>query len=598
MPTEKSHLIGGVSRSSTSVEAPEPEVLMQHYGTRVGEGPKEEEDRSERQRIERESTKEAIIGFLSNSFINTVTWGIWNTLDLVVLLAMAAYLPNGDAFAGVATAMTVTSLTALSVSNGMSSALETLISNAYGANKYSTAISKYLIAGTVVNVGLFAPMAILFLAVPQSWLEMVFPRSNAEMLGAMVLWLRLSPLLILPQLFSFNLQKFAIFQRKPQLVTYSASVSLLVLPILLVIAAGQGTVIAFAAAITIDKYVLFAVLAASILMDKTLRRNLWGLGNTDDRCSDDENEVREIKVDHLPSDPNAIPMEAHTNWSGFVWEYLRVGSPSAVAYCIDVWTFEFMIIIAARCGPSEAAAWVIMQQMTYPLFSAANGLSSAAAADAGHAYGAGCRPAVVLKRVRIVTASALAVGLASGIVTLLFGPKIFPMLIRYSHESKEAIGTHHTASNGDLLFSTEYAISFGLDAMLLYALHIVVDVPFFALQGAYRGVNKQTVAAELVFVALWCVALPIAVFWPSLARWGAMGEGCVRGIAAALFVGAGIGAVLLYLYLERNLQKKIADKYLRCDEMSPIETNSAGSSISFAPPAVDRVSDAAILTRM
>ena len=669
---------------------------------------------SQRRRIEAQSAAAATCDFVASSGLNGLTYGIWGLLDMLMMVTMAARLPTGDAFAGAATAITLTAMAALSVASGMSSALETLIAAAFGADEFSVHISRFLYAATAVNIGLlYLPIAVACVAVPAPWLRALLPGASDLMLEALVLWLRWAPLPMLPQVFSMGLQKFAICQRRPAVVTRSAAVSLVCLPLLLWLAArgggdegltrksseegargmfdgfgGGGSLLAFVAAITADKTIMLLVLVGSILRDDVLRRNVWGHGsggvhvhthvhtssynkethssnghNTLNLNNQRQNHHQEREEEELGERSALIsgnrsasrphqqprPRREAAGWMGggdegdhdatadntteegmlidealgriahggplhtasaseaivlandddekeneveegssplkmsqsgssplrpfgfYLVSYLRVGYPSAIAFCIDTWTFELMTILSARCGPTQAAAWVLMQQLTSPIFALAAGLSSAAAADVGQALGAGCAPSTVTRRVRIAVYSSFAIGAATLVAVILFGAPLFSALVAMAEGSRPTTtgGSPSSAST----YSSTLAAAIGVEAMPLFAVHLATDVPFFALQGVYRGLGRQGLQAKLVFVSLWVIAVPLAALWPRLysallAQLGGgesastdgnnhlfgigMGGGCVQGIVVGLVAGTTIGSLLLYRCLDAS----------------------------------------------
>lgn len=331
------------------------------------------------------------------------------------------------------------------------------------------------------------------------------------------------------------LQKFAVCQRRPEIVTRSASVSIVLLPILLYLAARHGTAVGFALAIAFDKCVLLVAMLVSIMWDSHLRGNFYVHSHYSLDVFESESEA---------VDEETVKAAKIMPFSSYVREYLRIGSPSAVAFCIDTWTFEFLTLMSARCGPTEAAAWVLMQQLTHPIFATANGLASAAATDVGNAFGAGCRPHVVFSKVRIAAGTAVVVGLCSGALLYNLGPKVFPLMISKSHEGGEKIRVHKHQQQ----FSADDAIAIGTYNMPVFALQVCFDIPFYTLQGVYRGLGQQNLSAKIVFVAMWCIAIPISIFFP--VGWG----GCVRGIVTALFFGSSSGALLLYRYVAAHLE--------------------------------------------
>ena len=626
---------------------------------------------------------------------------------MLLMVTMAARLPTGDAFAGAATAITLTAMAALSVASGMSSALETLIAAAFGADEFSVHISRFLYAATAVNIGLlYLPIAVACVA---PWLRALLPGASDPMLEALVLWLRWAPLPMLPQVFSMGLQKFAICQRRPAVVTRSAAVSLVCLPLLLWLAArgggdegltrksseegargmfdgfgGGGSLLAFLAAITADKTIMLLALVGSILRDDVLRRNVWGHGGggvhvhaslphtglhsgnghntpnnqrqhhyrereeeelgersalisgnrsarrphqqprprreaeacgrmgvggegdhdaTADNTTEEGMLIEEAlgrlahgRPLHTASEATVLVHEDANDGDGneeegeeglrmsrsgssrlrpfgfYVVSYLRVGYPSAIAFCIDTWTFELMTILSARCGPTQAAAWVLMQQLTSPIFALAAGLSSAAAADVGQALGAGCAPSTVTRRVRIVVYSSVAIGAATLVAVLLFGAPLFSALVAMAEGSRPTTTAGGSPSSAST-YSSTMAAAIGVEAMPLFAVHLATDVPFFALQGVYRGLGRQGLQAKLVFVSLWVIAVPLAALWPRLfsallAQLGGgesastdgknhlfglgMGGGCVQGIVVGLVAGTAIGSLLLYRCLDAS----------------------------------------------
>eukprot|EP00758_Cryptobia_borreli_P008155 Tbor_TRINITY_DN5366_c1_g1::TRINITY_DN5366_c1_g1_i1::g.3800::m.3800 len=164
---------------------------------------------------------------LSMLLRNALTYTAWTLVDFFVVLTLSHCLPSSDAFGGVATAMTITSLTSTSLTLGLSSALDTLLSVQFGKDPRSTVIAEYFRVSVLCNLITFFPMGVFYVFCPMSIIVWMFPAGNEEMHVAIKTWLLWCPFMISPILISSALEKFVICQHKPIFATRSATVTVI-----------------------------------------------------------------------------------------------------------------------------------------------------------------------------------------------------------------------------------------------------------------------------------------------------------------------------------------------------------------------------------
>ena len=160
-------------------------------------------------------------------------FAIWMILDLMEMLFLSYGLGSEDAFAGVATAITITTLTSTSISMGFSSALDSMLSEESGKSELNTKTGRLLTISVLVNLAAFLPFYIVYVSFPVEFVQEVFPRASDEMYECLLTWLGYSGVLILPQLAICSLQKYCICQRRAEITSKVAGIAIVTLPLFL-----------------------------------------------------------------------------------------------------------------------------------------------------------------------------------------------------------------------------------------------------------------------------------------------------------------------------------------------------------------------------
>lgn len=191
----------------------------------------------------------------------------------------------------------------------------------------------------------------------------------------------------------------------------------------------------------------------------------------------------------------------HCKWRNAEWparnlldgarmkEYFEVAIPSMLAVCAEWWTFEYLTVVAANVSDLAAGEITIIQNLMSILWAFPWGASVATNVLVGNNLGAN-RPMLARRAVRV----GFLIGFASLFITissmLKFSPKIFGLY------------TSDTTVIADLVACAPIlAVSHFLDA---------VQVVY---QGVYRGVGKQKRLMVVVLASQWLVGCPASTLF-------------------------------------------------------------------------------------
>ncbi|KAF5804738.1 putative multi antimicrobial extrusion protein [Helianthus annuus] len=229
-------------------------------------------------------------------------------------------------------------------------------------------------------------------------------------------------------------------------------------------------------------------------------------------------------------------------WTGFSKEafynipaFLKLAVPSAVMVCLEIWSFEMMVLLSGLLpNPQlETSVLSISLNTCSMIYMIPLGLSGATSVRVSNELGAG-RAHAALLAIRVSIFSVVTEGILGALI-LILGRKLWGYC--YSNE--------------------EEVVSYIAQMMLLLAASHVVDGIQSVLSGAVRGSGRQKIGAVLNLGAYYLIGIPLAVLFAFVLHFG--GKGLWFGIIAALLAQA-LFLLILTLCTNWEMEAKKANQ--------------------------------------
>ncbi|CAO2837145.1 unnamed protein product [Amaranthus hypochondriacus] len=224
-------------------------------------------------------------------------------------------------------------------------------------------------------------------------------------------------------------------------------------------------------------------------------------------------------------------------WTGFskqafngIAEFLRLAIPSALMLCLEVWTFEMMVLLSGFLpNPKlETSVLSISLNTCSAIYMLPLGLSGAISTRVSNELGAG-RPHLARISVRVSTLMVMVEGVFVACLLVL---------------GRNAWG---------YCYSTEdEVVKYVAQMMLFLAFSHIVDGIQSVLSGTARGCGWQKIAALINLGAYYIVGVPSAILLAFVFNFG--GKGLWTGIIMALLVQS---FLLLLITLHTNWDKEV-----------------------------------------
>lgn len=203
------------------------------------------------------------------------------------------------------------------------------------------------------------------------------------------------------------------------------------------------------------------------------------------------------------------PSKEAYNIRGMI-QFLKIGIPCLVAMCAEWWAFEVLDVVAASISLQTVAIVNLVITIGAMYFSIGLAISVACSVLVGNALGEN-RP--VLARQYAWTGIALCQCMNVFNATFL-------VLIKHS------IARIFTQD-------AEMEETF-CNMILIIAVYICGDSTQFCLQSIYKGVGEQSDAAKIVLLSLWAIGLPMTIMLGKWREWG--GPGVMMGLLSGFTV--------------------------------------------------------------
>jgi MATE family multidrug resistance protein len=400
---------------------------------------------------ERQEMRGVIIELWKVAIPGAIASFFWNSTNFAVTMIVGQRL-GAEKLEALTSGTTVYNVCAVSIGIGLISALDTLASQAFGRDPKTKELGE-LMQRSLIIVGLFAIPVFIFFHFSEQILAMVFSKTLAAGAGT---YLANAHVLFFLHLFSFTLFSVLSACRLTQLPLYSAMAGFVVTLLL-----------SFQYLDSIESAVW--ILTASVATN-TAVLTYFVLSRP---------ELEGVRRAKWPLAPEALRMTK-------MREYLKIGFPSMVGVCSEWWAVEVLFLISARINDTAVGVLAVVVSLMQLGFLLPGGISRGGTVTVGNALGA--------NKPRLAKMSALA-----AMLTVLGNQILFVFLIFFFHNTMFSWWT-----------SDPTIISITAALVPLIMLSMFCDGIQFSLQGIYRGVGFQEMAAKRVLFSLWAIGVTLS----------------------------------------------------------------------------------------
>ncbi|TPP47572.1 MatE family protein [Leishmania donovani] len=334
---------------------------------------------------------------------------------------------------------------------GLTFALDTLCSHEYGRNPLSPEMGLVLQRGALINLIILIPLCVCIYTL-DSILVPLYGKVLAEEAEEFLLY---SPLYLIPMVLFISMNKFLNNQMQPHIPMIALTAGVILTPFLQLKLTPMGvryTMLGMA----ITAWFQLAIVTVITVFKRETRITLgkWRIAEALD-------------------------------WTD-VKEYMKLAVPSAIFVAAEASSFDVTVLMCARFGEVDGAAWSGIMNCLFIFASFPGGLSASACANIGRCIGA-YEPASAKRFVRVSILITFVVGLVDSALLVAF----FDRLMSF--------------------FGTE-GTTLELAREVLYLLPIlhVCDAVQFTFQGIFSGMGKNYIGALILLTSLWGVGVPLA----------------------------------------------------------------------------------------
>eukprot|EP00347_Sterkiella_histriomuscorum_P009123 403342431 len=171
-----------------------------------------------------------------------------------------------------------------------------------------------------------------------------------------------------------------------------------------------------------------------------------------------------------------------------ILDYVQIGIPSMLMWCLKSWCFQIQILISSFVGPDIAAAQIIIHSVLRSYYTSTLALQQTSACLIGQSLGAQNLP-----KVKVIKSNLMRIGFLLGFCQMIsiyfFGEHIFKFF-----------------SNADSVLQTIESVK------LLVSLNIFFDCCQGWIQGIIRGFGAQDQTLKLLILVFYGFCLPSQIF--------------------------------------------------------------------------------------
>lgn len=436
-----------------------------------------------------QSTRDMLWELMSILIPADVSSFLWMSSQSVTMMFVGSRL-GSDALAQYSVGIMVFNIFGISILTGIGSAMDTVVSQAYGRDPLSPEIGEALQRALCLCSALLIPCTLFFEFVLVPLQTVVFGTVVGSGSAKFLTW---SPVYLIFILVGSSIRRMMLATRAADLVAYANAAAFIASPIAnyLFIDLGVG----LGAALSLASIAFFNALAYVLLC----------FFHPKMRC---------VRMAVWPLSPNAL------QWIE-VKSFMALGIPSMIAMCAEWWAFDMQQVFTTFVDADAVAAFGICMTVLVALFSIALGISISCTTLVGNALGANC-PIRARQYVQFLM-------LAGVLLSSVAGSALY--IARYPFTK--------------LFTSNENVIAIVVDTFPILVLCHIGDTVQFSLQGFFRAVGKPGVTATVVLITLWLVGLPVAGVLCLAAKLG------TKGVFLGLLSGFLFEIPLLAFFMSR-----------------------------------------------
>merc|ERR1712137_75386 len=196
-----------------------------------------------------------------------------------------------------------------------------------------------------------------------------------------------------------------------------------------------------------------------------------------------------------------------STWTPWSWAairglgvWLRIAVPGAMMLCAELWGFEINIFLAGVIGTAELAAMTLALNVQTTFYTIPLSISISATTKVGNAVGA-CNEEQARRIARLILGLVVSVQM---------------LVITFSYSLRTVWPYVFT--------DDEEVVALVVSVVPVLCVFSLLDATQTALAGILRGVGKQAVGAGAYLISYYAVGLPVSVFLALEWQWGLVGQ--------------------------------------------------------------------------
>ncbi|KPA80886.1 hypothetical protein ABB37_04295 [Leptomonas pyrrhocoris] len=334
---------------------------------------------------------------------------------------------------------------------GLTFALDTLCSHEYGRDPLSPEMGLVLQRGALINMIMLAPLCGLIY-----FLDRILVPIYGEVIAKEAEeFLTYSPLYLVPMVLFIAFNKFLNNQMQPHIPMIALTAGVIMTPFLQLKLTPMGVRYTMLGMAITAWFQLVVVVVITLFKPETrITLGKWRIAEALD-------------------------------WTD-VKEYMKLAIPSAIFVAAEASSFDVTVLLCARFGEVDGAAWSAIMNSLFIFASLSGGLSASACANIGRCIGA------------FEPVSAKRFVLVSILVAFLLGLIDSAILVTFFDFFMSLFGTQDK--------------TLGLAREVLFMLPIfhICDSVQFTFQGIFSGMGKNHLGAVILLTSLWGIGVPLS----------------------------------------------------------------------------------------
>ncbi|KPI88031.1 hypothetical protein ABL78_2907 [Leptomonas seymouri] len=334
---------------------------------------------------------------------------------------------------------------------GLTFALDTLCSHEYGRDPLSPEMGLVLQRGALINVIILVPLCVIIY-----FLDIILVPIYGETIATLAEeFLTYSPLYLMPMVLFIAFNKFLNNQMQPHIPMIALTAGVILTPFLQLKLTPMGVRYTMVGMAITAWFQLTVVVIITIFKPETrITLGKWRITEALD-------------------------------WVD-VKEYMKLAIPSAIFVAAEASSFDVTVLLCARFGEVDGAAWSGIMNSLFIFASFSGGLSASACANIGRCIGA-FEPVSAKRFVLASIFLAFILGIFDSIILVTF----FDFLM-------SLFGTHGKT------------LTLARELRFMLPIFHICDAVQFTFQGIFSGMGKNHLGAVILLTSLWGIGIPLS----------------------------------------------------------------------------------------